>query len=151
MQIEKATSGDLGDLCVLFNDYRMFYGKDTDIEGAREFLRDRISNHESVIFLSRVADHGVTGFVQLYPIFSSTRMQRLWLLNDLFVAPAHRRTGTSVALMDAAKSLAKETSACGLVLETARTNQIANKLYQRLGFTIDSDHNYYEWNNVKII
>jgi ribosomal protein S18 acetylase RimI-like enzyme len=147
MQIERATLRDVDDLCVLFNDYRMFYEKDTDIEGARDFLTNRISNSESVIFMSRAANHSVTGFVQLYPIFSSTRMQRLWLLNDLFVTPAYRGTGTSVALMEAAKSLAKETLACGLVLETARTNQTANKLYQRIGFTIDSDHNYYEWNN----
>jgi GNAT superfamily N-acetyltransferase len=145
MQIERAISGDIDSLCVLFNDYRMFYEKNTDIEGAREFLRDRISNHESVIFLSRAEDGSITGFVQLYPIFSSTRMKRLWLLNDLFVVPAYRGTGTSVALIEAAKTFSREIPSCGLVLETARTNHVANKLYKRVGFTMDAEHNYYAW------
>jgi ribosomal protein S18 acetylase RimI-like enzyme len=147
MQIERATATDVDDLCVLFNDYRIFYEKDTDIEGARGFLNERISNQESVIFLSREEDGNVTGFVQLYPVFSSTRMKRLWLLNDLFVVPDHRRTGTAIALINTAKHFASETAACGLVLETAKTNQVANKLYQRVGFIMDSQHNYYEWNN----
>jgi GNAT superfamily N-acetyltransferase len=147
MQIEKATTEVLDELCLLFNDYRMFYEKNTDIEGAREFLRDRISNHESIIFLSRAEDGNITGFVQLYPIFSSTRMKRLWLLNDLFVVPAYRGTGTSVALIEAAKKFASETSSCGLVLETARNNRAANKLYKRVGFVMDTEHNYYAWNN----
>lgn len=145
MQVEKATVDDVDNLCVLFNDYRIFYDRPGDLEGAREFLKDRINNRESVIFLSRAAEGNLTGFVQLYPIFSSTRMKRLWLLNDLFVVPAHRRNGTSVALVDAAKKFSKEATSCGLVLETAKTNLVANKLYQRIGFARDSDHNYYAW------
>jgi GNAT superfamily N-acetyltransferase len=145
MRIEKSTLRDVDELCVLFNDYRIFYDKPADLEGAREFLKDRIRNDESVIFLSRAADRDITGFVQLYPIFSSTRMKRLWLLNDLYVIPVFRGKGTSVALMEAAKKFSIETSSCGLVLETTKTNLVANKLYQRNGFTIDSDHNYYSW------
>jgi ribosomal protein S18 acetylase RimI-like enzyme len=72
-------------------------------------------------------------------------MKRLWLLNDLFVVPARRGTGTAVTLIEAAKMFSKETASCGLVLETAKTNDVANKLYQRIGFTLDSDHNYYAW------
>jgi ribosomal protein S18 acetylase RimI-like enzyme len=147
MRIEQCTVKDIDELCVLFNDYRIFYGKHANLEGAREFLKDRITNRESVIFLSRDTADSVTGFVQLYPIFSSTRMKRLWLLNDLYVVPSHRGTGTAVALMEAAKMFSKETASCGLVLETAKTNNVANKLYQRIGFTVDTDHNYYEWTN----
>jgi GNAT superfamily N-acetyltransferase len=150
MQIERATTRDVDDLCVLFNDYRIFYEKDTDIEGARGFLNERISNQESVIFLSREEDGNVTGFVQLYPVFSSTRMKRLWLLNDLFVVSAYRGTGTSVALIEAAKTFSCETSSCRLILETARNNRVANKLYKRAGFIMDTEHNYYAWNDDKL-
>jgi ribosomal protein S18 acetylase RimI-like enzyme len=148
MRIARATERDIDELCALFNDYRIFYGKPSDLEGAREFLKDRIHNQESVIFLSQAADGRVTGFVQLYPIFSSTRMKRLWLLNDLFVVPDYRRTGASVILINAAKTFSKETGSCGLVLETAKDNLVANKLYQRIGFTVDNDHNYYSWSEV---
>ncbi|RAW02261.1 GNAT family N-acetyltransferase [Pseudochryseolinea flava] len=147
MVITQGTLNDIAELCVLFNDYRVFYGKPGDLHGARRFLHERMRNHESIIFLARSNTGELTGFVQLYPIFSSTRMRRLWLLNDLFVVPAHRGTGTSVALMDAAKYFSRETESCGLVLETAKTNLVANRLYQRLGFEMDNDHNYYAWND----
>jgi GNAT superfamily N-acetyltransferase len=145
MAIEVGILSDVNEISVLFNEYRIFYGKPSDPEGAQQFLTDRIANQESVIFISRSPDGIITGFLQLYPIFSSTRMKRLWLLNDLYVKPDFRGTGTSVALMDSAKMFSKRTDSCGLVLETAKNNAFANKLYQRIGFVIDNDHNYYSW------
>ena len=64
------------------------------------------------------------GFVQLYPVFSSTaaRPRRLWLLNDLFVAPEARGGGVARALMQRARRLAEETDAVGLELATAHAN-----------------------------
>jgi GNAT superfamily N-acetyltransferase len=132
---------------VLFNDYRKFYGKSTDIEGCRYFLNDRIENDEAVVFLCRSSDGRLMGFVQLYPIFSSTRMKSLWLLNDLFVARAFRGIGVSVALIKFAKAFSKETGSCGLLLETDKTNLVANSLYRKTGFTLDNSHNYYTWSD----
>ena len=145
MRIEKASASDVDELGVLFNEYRVFYDMPANLLAACEFLKERIDNRESVIFLSRNKKNTITGFVQLYPIFSSTRMKRLWLLNDLFVLPAFRGTGISVALMDAAKVFSKKTASCGLVLETSKTNKVANELYQRIGFVLDNYHNYYSW------
>lgn len=85
------------------------------------------------------------GFVQLYPIFSSTRMKRLWLLNDLYVNPAYRSKGVSIALINECKTLCRSTNACGLILETAKDNVVGNNLYARTGFLRDEAHNYYEW------
>ena len=139
-----ATLTDLSSLVKLFDAYRVFYEKETDVKAATEFLKARLEANESVIFVAD--DNGVlSGFVQLYPLFSSTRMKRLWLLNDLFVDPAFRGKGISVALIDAAKNLCRETQACGMMLETAKSNVIGNKLYPATGFELDGDHNYYSW------
>ena len=145
MMIVRSELQDVGELSILFDDYRIFYGKASDIENAGHFLRERIVNKESVIFLSR-SEGVLTGFIQLYPIFSSTRLNRLWLLNDLFVAPAFRGSGVSVALIEKAKTFSRETASCGLLLETAKTNFVANSLYVKTGFSVDNDHNYYFWN-----
>ena len=88
----------------------------------------------------------MAGFVQLYPLFSSTRMKRLWLLNDLYVNPGYRGQNISVQLINRAKELVNETSACGLMLETAKSNEIGNKLYPRTDFILDEEHYYYFWN-----
>ncbi len=144
--VQRATFADIDDLVKLFDAYRVFYKKASDLDGARQFLSDRIRQNESVIYLCRMKGLA-TGFVQLYPLFSSTRMQRLWLLNDLFVAPEYRGQGMSKTLIDAAKTLASETNACGLSLETDKNNLIGNNLYLKTQFVLDNDHNYYFYTN----
>lgn len=145
--IRKATLTDLLPLSQLFDLYRQFYGKISDIEAGKAFLNDRFNNNESEIFVA-VSDSQLVGFVQLYPLFSSTRMKRLWLLNDLFVHPEARGKGCSVQLIEAAKQLCIETNACQLTLETSKLNTIGNNLYPKAGFEIDSENNYYAWLNL---
>ncbi len=142
--IEKAKLSDLDDLVALFNAYRVFYKKDPDTDSAKAFLRARLEKDESVIFLAREGIKAV-GFTQLYPLWSSTRMKRLWLLNDLFVDPDHRGTGLSKNLIEAAKDLCRQTNACGMFLQTTLDNVVGNKLYPSTGFVLDDKHNYYEW------
>lgn len=144
-QIIKATLSHLNDVSILFNQYRIFYQKESDIEGAKKFLSERISNNESEIFISLNKQNTITGFAQLYPLFSSTRMKRLWLLNDLFVLPEFRGQGFSKLLIERAKELCWQTNACSLTLETAKTNTIGNHLYLQEGFVVDGEHNYYAW------
>ena len=98
-------------------------------------------------FVAENSDRMLVGFVQLYPLFSSTRMKKLWLLNDLFVNPEFRSKGVSVNLIDKSKQLVKETKACGMFLETEKSNFIGNNLYPKTEFKLNEGSNYYEWNN----
>ena len=145
MQIRIATISDIDQLSQLFDQYRVFYRKTSDINGAKEFLVSRIEQQDSVIYVSESADGNLNGFVQLYPLFSSTRMQKLWLLNDLFVTQSSRGLGISKALIERAKQLVLDTSAAGMFLETEVSNDIGNSLYPRCGFTLNSASNFYEW------
>lgn len=146
MEIRKAGPTDLDQLAELFNQYRIFYRKESDVKAGKQFLSDRMKNNESEIFIAIDEDKKLTGFVQLYPIFSSTRMKRLWLLNDLFVTPASRGQGVSIALIERAKELCRTTNSCGLLLETAKTNTVGNRLYPRTDFVLESESNFYVWN-----
>ena len=147
MKIRKASIDDIQELATLFDAYRVFYEKTSDVEQAIIFLSERIQKNESVIFVAENEEKQLTGFVQLYPLFSSTRMKRFWLLNDLFVAPEQRSKGISVALIDAAKELCQTTGSCGMMLETAKSNVIGNNLYPKTGFVLDTAHHYYTWEN----
>lgn len=144
MIIRKANQTDLPQLAELFDAYRVFYGKSSDLSKAEGFLRERMKNYESVIFVA-ANDRYLTGFVQLYPLFSSTRLKRLWLLNDLYVKETERGGGISVQLINACKQHCHHTNACGLILETAKSNHIGNMLYPKAGFMLDEAHNYYSW------
>ena len=145
MKSRKATKLDIKDLSKLFDKYRIFYENKTDVETAEKFLNQRLQNGESEIFVAENEESKIVGFIQLYPIFSSTRMQKLWLLNDLFVDENYRGKGVSVLLINQSKKLCKQTEACGLILETAKTNEIGNHLYHKTVFTLDIEHNYYSW------
>ncbi|MBD3906694.1 GNAT family N-acetyltransferase [Chryseobacterium sp. Ch-15] len=142
----KATIQDLPQLSELFDQYRVFYHKDSDIPAAENFLKGRIENNDSEIFVAE-NDGKLVGFVQLYPLFSSTRMKRYWLLNDLYVNENYRGKGFSKQLIEEAKKHAKSTDASGILLETGKSNDIGNQLYPSCGFEIYDEVNFYEWTN----
>ncbi|HEX9068702.1 MAG TPA: GNAT family N-acetyltransferase [Ktedonobacterales bacterium] len=129
-----ATPDDLDTLAPLFDGYRQFYRQPTDLAAARDFLRERLTRGESVIFLAWRGGNAA-GFTQLYPTFSSVSMKRLWILNDLFVVADARRAGVAQALLERARRHAVETGAKGLTLQTARDNIPAQALYESLGWT----------------
>jgi ribosomal protein S18 acetylase RimI-like enzyme len=136
---------DLDRVAPLFDSYRQFYRLPPDPGLALEFLRQRLQRGDSVIFLAERRETAI-GFVQLYPLFSSTapRPGRLWLLNDLFVAPSARGEGTGRALMERARAHAVATRATGLFLQTARDNARAQRLYESLGYRRDDLFLVYE-------
>lgn len=142
--IQPATINHLNELSILFDAYRQFYNKGSDIESAKLFLADRMNNNESKIFIAFEGEE-VVGFIQLYPLFSSTRMKRFWILNDLFVSSRWRGKGFSKALIEEAKELCYQTDACGMLLETSVINEIGNILYPSMGFVLRDDANFYEW------
>lgn len=145
MNYRKATEKDINQIAYLFDAYRVFYRKETDIESAKVFLRERILNSESEIFVAETEELKLVGFVQLYPLFSSTRMKKFWLLNDLFVKPNFRGKGVSIGLIEQAKQLVIDTNAIGMSLETEKSNFIGNSLYPKTGFELNEDCNFYHW------
>ncbi len=140
--VREAGLEDVGRLAPLFDGYRQFYRQPADPEGARRFLAERLGAGESRIFLAETEDGWPLGFVQLFPSFSSVSMRRLWILNDLFVAPDARRSGVARALMNRARDLAVETGAKGLILETESHNAPARRLYEGLGWALDGADHY---------
>lgn len=142
--IKKAGLKDLDTTAGLFNRYRIFYGQADDYEKCRKFIQDRLHNDQSHIFVV-YADGEAAGFVQLYKLYHYIKLEKQWLLSDLFVHADYRGKGLSVALIDRAKEWCDETGACGLMLETEKTNNVGNNLYPRCGFQYDGAHNYYYW------
>lgn len=131
------TIDDLDMLAPLFDAYRQFYGQPSDVAKARDFLAARFTRHESMILLA-CDDNGIgLGFTQLYPLFSSVRAVRTYLLNDLFVASTARRQGVARALLTAAAEQAKALGAASLSLSTALDNAPAQALYASLGWQRD--------------
>src|SRR5690606_21890501 len=124
ISIRIATLDDLDDVAPLFDGYRRFYGRESDLAACRSFLRNRLERNESHILISIAAEHAI-GFAQLYPTFSSTALARIFILNDLFVAPGARRGGVGSKLLQASAEFARTHGAIRLNLSTALDNHAA--------------------------
>ena len=117
----------------LFNKYRVFYEQPSDLDRADRFIKERMENNESVIFVAFDGDDPV-GFTQLYPSFSSVRTIRNYILNDLYVDEFNRKGGVGRSLINTAMVFARHQHARVLTLETAHDNYKAQKLYESMGF-----------------
>lgn len=150
MTIKKASIEDLDSAALLFDLYRQFYKQTSDPESAGKFLGERLNNNDSVIFLAmdEHTNKGM-GFIQLFPLFSSLAMKRLWLLNDLYVHEDYRKMGVGEALMKKAEELAFETGAKGIFLQTHNTNLQAQNLYYKSGYNLDKEFFTFYFNTLK--
>jgi len=143
MEIFQATIEDLEGVSNQFNLYRMFYLQASDIEGAKTYIKNRLENKESVIFVVKDKQRYV-GFTQLYPTFSSISMKKTWILNDLYVDATARKQGVGEMLLQKAKDYAVETEAKSISLSTAPDNHAAQRLYEKNGYVKDSQFYQYE-------
>ncbi|RUS47956.1 GNAT family N-acetyltransferase [Cohnella sp. AR92] len=142
--VRQATVADVEEAAALFDEYRVWYGQASDLEGARRFLLDRFERSESVLYVAvDKAENQYVGFTQLYPSFSSISMKRTWVLNDLFVRKEHRQRGAASLLLQTAKEHAERTRAKGLELSTALDNVRAQRLYESKGYKRDEEFYHY--------
>jgi len=141
--IERAGLADVDAIAPLFDAYRCFHGCAADPDLARSFLAERLERSESTIFVARLAGP-VVGFTQLYPSFTSTGAARVFILNDLYVAPEAEGRGVATALMKAAEAFARLQGAVSLRLATTIDNHRAQALYRRTGWTRTDSYLTYE-------
>jgi GNAT superfamily N-acetyltransferase len=144
IQVRQAVLTDLDDIAPLFDGYRQFYGKESDVGAATQFLRDRFDHGEATVFLAYDGAEPV-GFTQLYPSFSSVSMARVFILNDLFVASSHRRQGVGALLLKAATGYAQSLGAVRVSLNTDIQNTTARATYEALGWTRDQQYYAYHF------
>ncbi|MGZ0166049.1 MAG: GNAT family N-acetyltransferase [Planctomycetales bacterium] len=129
----------------LFDAYRVFYGKPSNPEESRSFIRSRLEKKDSVILvaINEKQSDGL-GFAQLYPSFSSVAMKSIWILNDLFILSSCRRSGIGRQLMNAVSEFAASTGAVRVDLATASDNVPAKALYESTGFCLDQVFEHYK-------
>ncbi len=142
--VRQATIFDLDLLAPLFDAYRQFYRKPSDLGLARRFLLERFQHNQSIVFLAVRPDGSAVGFTQLFPSFSSASAARILILNDLFVRPEARRARVGSLLLAAAATFGRALGVVRLTLSTEVTNEAAQALYETEGWTRQT--NFYVYN-----
>ncbi len=147
VRVLRATRRHLDMLTELFDAYLTFYRQAHTCDCIRAYLAARIARKESAIFIALEgmgSEMRAVGFAQLYPTFSSLRLSRMWVLNDLYTIPSRRRTGVAHLLLAAARTMAVGTSATHVELLTERTNRAAQRVYESVGYRRDECFYRYE-------
>ncbi|ESK36257.1 hypothetical protein P256_02564 [Acinetobacter nectaris CIP 110549] len=141
IKVIPANNSNIINIAKLFDKYRVFYKKKSDLDGAIEFIKGRFTKKEAFIFAAYLNDM-IVGFAQVYPSFSSINMEKIYVLNDLFIDENFRRFGAGKALIQHVKIFAQNNKVNTIVLETSSNNSTAKALYESFGFSkeIDTDH-----------
>ena len=137
--IRKATLEDLDQLTTLFDQYVVFYKKPSNLEKHKSYLKERLEKNEAVIYLAfdeEKKDKAI-GFVLNYITFSSLALNKIVILNDLYVESNTRKNGTGEKLINQTSALAKEIGSNLIRLRTAKNNVVAQGLYHKMGFKRD--------------
>ena len=143
MLIFQADLKDLEVCAELFDEYRQFYGKESNYTAAKDFIQQRLTNKESILLLLYM-DNLPAGFLQIYPSFSSLSLTKIWILNDLLVRPDFRQNGAAKALINKAVELAQINQIKLISLETTADNIAAQKLYRSMNFIPDQSFEHYQ-------
>ena len=134
-QIVQVTEHDLPELMPLIRAYLDFYEVNPPDESMLALSRSLLADPEleGVQFIARDEEQRAVGFASLFWTWATTRGGRLGVMNDLFVAPEARGSGTAEALIEACRARCAERGAVALEWQTAVDNHRAQALYDRVG------------------
>lgn len=143
MTIRQAVPADVENLVPLFDAYRAFFAGPAP-EGSQVFLTERLQKADAVFFMSFDGERA-TGFLTLYPLFSSWYATRIWFLSDLYVTPEYRKQKLGKNLVAAAQAFAQHRSSPSIMVEIPHREPHLIRFYELLGFERDKDFNLYRY------
>ena len=129
----------------LFDLYRLFYKYESNLIESTNYIKDRIKNNESIIFIAINDANKAIGFVQIYETFGSLDLGKIIILYDLFVKEDHRKNNIGRQLMIRSHEYAKKINAKRIQLSTATDNFIGQSLYESLGYVKEIDFYTYDF------
>ena len=136
---------NLAQLVPLFDEYMVFYEKESNPSKHEAYLRERIERDEATVFIAYDDIGHPVGFVLNYHSFSSTALGRIVVLNDLYVSETERNKGIGQRMIDRTLELANELGAVRVDLGTAKNNIQAQGLYEKIGFAKDTEFYSYSY------
>jgi GNAT superfamily N-acetyltransferase len=145
VKIERVREAELGDLLPLVRAYCDFYAVSPSDEELLTLSRALIADpeREGVQFLARDAETRPVGFATIFWSWATTSAERIGVMNDLFVAPGARGSGTAEALIEACRVECAARGAGKLTWQTATDNERAMKVYDRIGATRETWVDYW--------
>lgn len=135
MQIRPVTKEDVHQLTRLMIDYVIGHYHQDGIEAPQvqaHILHLLENPSEGVQFVADM-DGTIAGFATLYFSYSTLRLKRIVILNDLFVDERVRGQHVGEALFQHVRQYAEAGDFAFLQWETTKENHVAQRLYEKMG------------------
>lgn len=97
------------------------------------FIQHLLDHPEEGFQLVSETDGALSGFVTCYLTYSTLRLKRISILNDLYVDPAFRGRHIGEELFTACLDTVRRRGLDPMQWETARDNTVAQSLYRKMG------------------
>ena len=110
-------------------------GVELDPERLRAGVTAQLGDSSRGFYLLAEADGRVVGQLALTFEWSDWRNSTFWWLQNVYVAPEHRRRGVFRALYARLIELARQQGVCGVRLYVEHNNDVAQAVYQDLGLS----------------
>jgi GNAT superfamily N-acetyltransferase len=132
--IATVTEADLAELLPLMRGYCEFYEVGPTDDALLALSRALIENPgEGVQLVARDDDGVAVGFATIFWTWQTLSASRLGVMNDLFVSEHARGGGHADALIAECVERCRQHGATDLAWQTARTNERAQAVYDRVG------------------
>ncbi|MGH3380111.1 MAG: GNAT family N-acetyltransferase [Actinoallomurus sp.] len=117
----------------LFDAYRAHYGQDRSPHATRRWLGEQVAGGR--LRVAAAAEAGEAhGLITTTVVPASLTLRTVWMIRDLYVDPARRRSGVARALLRHVAEAARAEGAHRLSLQTETGNTAALRLYESAGF-----------------
>jgi GNAT superfamily N-acetyltransferase len=134
LRIEPISSEQMQMLLPMIGAYQRFYEvEEIDDERNSAFFSRFLAPSEDGMLLGAWRGENLVGYACLFWHFTSLVPAETVLMNDLYVAPAHRGEGVGRALIEASAEVARRRGAHHLEWATAPGNETAQRLYDSTG------------------
>lgn len=145
MQIRPVTRADLPRMIPLMLAYIVGFYKcpDPGEDAVQELIVHLLEHPEQGIQFVAQREGVLIGFATLYSSFSTLRVKRIAILNDLYVHGDARAQKVGETLFRHCLSYVREQQYVCMQWETTTDNQIAQRLYEKMGGQV-IDHIFYE-------
>ncbi|MBS4218493.1 GNAT family N-acetyltransferase [Bacillus sp. FJAT-49711] len=133
--VRPALNEDMNSLYMLMRQYIVdFYHQSEPNENdLRNLIQHLLDNPSSGLQFVAEENEKIIGFATLYFTFSSLKVKRQAILNDLFVAPQERGKKVGEKLFETCLDYIRKNRFASMTWETAKDNLIAQTLYNKMG------------------
>lgn len=143
VNVRPAQAKDKEELTPLMYEYIVdFYQRPRPAVEKVHALIDMLLEKEEGIQFVAEKDGKLVGFATLYFTFSTTKAEKITVMNDLYVVEEERGTGAAQKLFKACETHSKENGYAHMAWVTAQDNHRAQRFYEKMGGSVADWLNY---------